>query len=166
MTRSAFTTAATSLLIALGLSAVALGGCSNDSATADAVTAPSAEPIVRQLLGETSPSNAPGQTLYLERVSIAPGTQLSQHFHEGTQVAYVEAGTLTYTMVSGTVVVTDADGVATSHTGPTVVTIEPGSWLVETPEVIHYGENAGTETVEIILTALLAEGAPLATPSP
>jgi quercetin dioxygenase-like cupin family protein len=161
MTRSR--TAARCAALLLAVSATALSACSDDLVIAAAPA--STDAIVRQPLGEAAPGNARGQTLFLQRVTIAPGAQLAEHFHEGTQVAHVESGTLTYNMVSGTVVVTAADGAATSFTGPTVVTIEAGSWLVETPDVVHFGSNAGTEPVVISLAALLADGAPLATPT-
>jgi quercetin dioxygenase-like cupin family protein len=165
MNRSPITAA---IAIALVVSVGALSGCSDDTATAaTAKSAPdsSTEPVVREGLGETAPVNAPGQTLHLQRVTIAAGAKLGEHFHEGTQVAHVESGTLTYNMVSGTVVVTDANGVSTSFTGPTVVTVQAGSSLVETPDVVHFGANDGDEPVVIVLAALLADGAPLATPT-
>jgi quercetin dioxygenase-like cupin family protein len=157
------------LLVALSIVAAAtlgLAGCSDDIDGADgADSTGSTEPVQRVQLGQTTPANAPGQQLYLQRVIIAPGAQLAQHFHEGTQVAYVESGTLTYNIVSGSVDVTDSTGATSTATGPTVIELTPGSWLVESDQVTHYGANAGDEPVVILLTALLADGAPMATPT-
>ena len=68
------------------------------------------EPVARTILGETEPSNAPGQDLTLQQVTVQPGAQLPTHFHEGTQVASIRAGVLTYTIESGSVTVTHAGG--------------------------------------------------------
>ena len=147
-------------LSVVALSTLGLTGCGDE-----ADGAATAEPIRRDELGQAAPANAPGQQLYLQRVTIAPGAQLAQHFHQGTQVAYVESGTLTYNIVSGSVAVTDSSGATTTTTGPAVIEIAPGSWLVETDQVTHYGANAGDEPVVILLTALLVDGAPMATPT-
>jgi len=61
--------------------------------------------VTRTPLGEASPANAPGQKLYLQQVTIAPHAKLAEHFHQGTQVARVISGTLTYNIVSGTAAV-------------------------------------------------------------
>jgi quercetin dioxygenase-like cupin family protein len=146
---------------------VALSGCGSTTeagqrATPDAAAAASAEPVVRTRLGQTDPVNAPGQTLYLEEVRIAPGARLGTHFHEGTQVARVVSGRLTYNIVSGPATILRDTGNEVV-VGPTVVTLGPGEGVIETPEVVHYGANDGTEPVVIFLAALLANGAPMAT---
>ena len=73
---------------------------------AGAAAAP--DPVSRTILGETKPSNAPGQDLTLQQVTVQPGAQLPTHFHEGTQVASIRAGVLTYTIESGAATVTHA----------------------------------------------------------
>jgi Cupin domain len=120
--------------------------------------------VTRTPFGEAVPANAPGQQLYLQQVTIAPHAQLPEHFHQGTQVARVISGTLTYNIVSGTVAVTRADGKADDVAGPNTVLLQPGDSLVETASLVHYGANETTTPVVIELAALLAQGAPLATP--
>jgi hypothetical protein len=73
---------------------------------------------------------------------------------------------LTYNIVSGTASVTRADGSTEVATGPTTIRLRPGDSVAEVSTVIHYGANKGTKQVVILLAALLAEGAPLATPAP
>jgi len=153
------------IAVALGvvLAVGAAGGCANDDeASAGSASPAAAESVVRDRLGVTNPGNAPGQALFLERVTIAPGARLSTHYHEGTQVAHVVSGELTYNIVRGTATVLRADGEEVA-TGPTVVVLKAGDGVVETPEVVHYGANDGDEPVVIVLAALLADGAPLAT---
>jgi hypothetical protein len=122
------------------------------------------DPIQRIVYGPTTPANAPGQELTLQRITIAPGAKLPQHFHEGTQVATVRAGVLTYNVVSGTVQVTRVDGSTTSVTGPRVIRVRTGDALVETQSLVHYGANTGKQPVILEIAALIHAGAPLATP--
>jgi quercetin dioxygenase-like cupin family protein len=120
--------------------------------------------ITRTILTQTSPANAPGQQLYLQEVRIAPGAKLATHYHQGTQIASVQSGVLTYNIVSGTVSVTRADGKTDDVTGPATVRLRRGDAITETPSLVHYGANKGKKPVVILLAALLATGAPLATP--
>jgi len=120
--------------------------------------------VTRTALAETAPANAPGQELYLQEVRIDPGAKLPTHFHEGTQVASIRAGVLTYDIVSGSTTVTRADGKVETITGPTTITLRKGDALVETTSLVHFGSNKGKKEVVVLLAALLAQGAPLATP--
>lgn len=142
-------------LCALGLAAgpVAAGDPSSSSKTA-----------TRDDLGSAQPLNAPGQTLSLQRVTIPPGVRLVDHFHEGTQVARVVKGVLTYEVLSGTVQVLRRNGSTKAVEGPATVKIRPGESLVEVESLAHTGANRGDEPVVIELASLLATGAPPATP--
>jgi quercetin dioxygenase-like cupin family protein len=119
--------------------------------------------ITRAALGEAAPANAPGQELYLQRVTIAPGAKLAEHFHQGTQVARVVSGVLTYDIASGSATVVH-DGTSETVAAPATVKLRPGQSLVETQGLVHHGSNAGKKPVVIELAALLQQGAPLATP--
>jgi quercetin dioxygenase-like cupin family protein len=147
------------------VAAVALLGAGCGDAT-NAVTDAQPAAATREVLGEASPVNAPGQTLYLQEVTIPPRTQLATHAHEGTQLARVRSGVLTLNIVSGTVVVTRAGGAVEEVTGPAAVQVRPGDSVTENPDLVHYGANDGAEPVVILLAALLRDGAPLATPRP
>ena len=121
-------------------------------------------PVTRSVYGKTPPDNAPGQEMYLQQVVIAPGGRLPEHFHEGTQLATIRSGVLTYNIVTGTAVVTRAGGQTVKVKGKGVVTLRKGDTLVEAESLVHYGSNKGKVPVVILLTALLHEGAPLSTP--
>jgi quercetin dioxygenase-like cupin family protein len=127
-------------------------------------TTTAAELVVRDDLAFAQPTNSPGQELYLARVTIQPGGEIATHFHEGTQIANIEAGTLTYTVVSGTVQVTRADGTVEAVTGPDEIALQTGDALTENRDMIHSAANHGDTPVVILLAALLAEGAPPSTP--
>lgn len=120
--------------------------------------------ITRTQLGRAQPANAPGQTLYLQRVTIAPGAKLAQHFHEGTQVARIVTGVLTYDIASGSAVVTRSNGKPTTYDAPATIRLRPGDSIVETEGLVHHGENNGKSPVVIELASLLHAGAPLSTP--
>ena len=142
--------------------AVALVGGAYVAGTA-AGTPPSAT-VTRTVWGTTAPANAPGQSLIISQVTIPPGASLAPHFHQGTQVARITAGTLTYHILSGTAVVTTAAGVTTQPTGPAVVTLHEGDVLVENAGLAHWAANLGKQPVVIALSSLLRSGAAPSTP--
>ena len=132
--------------------------------TSPVAGATTANGVTRIPLGFADPTNAPGQTLYLQRVLIEPHARLGEHFHAGTQVARILAGTLSYTIVKGTATITRDDGRVERVSGPKKVSLASGDWIVETNALEHFGANDTDEVVLIELAALLARGAPLATP--
>ncbi len=152
---------------------IAVGGCGSSTATSDnaassattAATTP-VNGVSRVMFGQAAPTNAAGQELYLQQVTIAPGSALSTHYHQGTQIASVRSGTLTLNIVSGAAEVTRADRSTESIVGPAVATLESGDSVVETPTLVHFGANNGTIPVVITAATLIAQGAPLATPQP
>jgi mannose-6-phosphate isomerase-like protein (cupin superfamily) len=112
---------------------------------------------------------APDRTLGLTRVEIPAGAKLALHHHQGTQIAYIDSGVLTYTVVEGHVKVrrgtpgVDAHVVkkiTAGHTGR----IKPGEWIVEQPTDHHKAANKGHQKITIFLSTLLKTGAPPSTP--
>ncbi|MEA2511501.1 MAG: hypothetical protein QOJ59_988 [Thermomicrobiales bacterium] len=127
---------------------------------------------IREVLATGQPPAAPGQTLDLVRYMIPSGTVLPVHVHPGMQVAWVGAGELTYHVLKGEVQIGPA-AAASSATNPgpsellsagQVTVLKPGDWVVEVPGAVHYGENLGTEPVQLWATTLLQTGAPAAIP--
>ena len=120
------------------------------ASTATAAAAASDKvPVTRSVYGKTAPDNAPGQEMYLQQVVIAPGGKLPEHFHEGTQLATIRSGVLTYNVVAGTAVVTRANGKTVNLKGKGVVTLRKGDTLVEAQSLVHYGSNKGKVPVVI-----------------
>jgi len=154
---------AVALFAAFGLGVVAPVG------HGDTKAAPS---VVRNALAQTSVvQGAPGRTMVLSRVAVAPGAELALHHHLGTQVARIAAGTLTYTVREGSVVVRRGEAdrdpkvvrtIAAGQTGR----IRAGEWIVEQPSTIHQAANRGAEKVVIYISTLLKDGAPPSTPVP
>lgn len=129
------------------------------------------EPVTRDALAKSNnPRGAPDRVLGLARVDIKPGAELALHHHEGTQIARIEQGTLTYTVEEGEVRVRrgDADDgtaelVRTIEAGDTAK-IRTGQWIVEQPSDIHRARNVGKRKIVIYLATLLRKGAPPSTP--
>jgi hypothetical protein len=143
---------------------VALIGVAAPAAGAASGAASKPAPVQRTVYGTAEPGNAPGQSLTLQQVVIAPGAKLPTHFHEGTQLATIRSGVLTYNVVSGTVSVTRKGAKSPTSVGPGVVKLRRGDTIVETQSLVHYGANQGKVPVVIELAALLQDGAPLSTP--
>jgi quercetin dioxygenase-like cupin family protein len=155
------------ILIALALIGAFALGAVLPGAFGQTKAAPTA---IRNALAETSQvQGAPRRTLVLSRVEVEPGAKLALHHHLGTQVAHIEAGTLTYTVRRGSVVVRKGESdqnprtVRTIEAGQTA-RIKTGQWIVEQPSDVHEAANRGSTPVVIYLATLLKTGASPATP--
>jgi quercetin dioxygenase-like cupin family protein len=117
------------------------------------------------------PGGAHGRTLALSRVRIPAHTRLALHRHPGTQVAYIQKGTLTYTVRTGVVNVYRGAAdqsprvvrrVAAGETG----SVRPGEWVIERPGAVHFGANGRDRPVVILLATLFRTGSPASIPVP
>jgi quercetin dioxygenase-like cupin family protein len=151
--------------IARALTCVALAAALAVSGTGSALADNSTtrNGVTTTALAETAPENAPGQQLYLLEVRIAPGAKLDTHFHQGTRIASVRSGMLTFTIVSGTVNVTRAKGKTEQVGGPATIRLRPGDAITETESLVHLGANRGEKPVVVVVAQLLPQGAPTAT---
>jgi hypothetical protein len=160
------------LLGALGLAACGADSLASTSTSAPASgSVPAAEApgttvaVVKDVLAtEVDPPGGEGSTLTLMRYTIAPGAKLAPHIHPGVQLARIESGTLTYTIVSGTAIVTRAGGQPEPVAGPTTLTFGPGDAVAENIDMVHFGANEGDEPVVILATLLTGDGQDLAVP--
>jgi quercetin dioxygenase-like cupin family protein len=149
------------LLLATG---AALGG------GAVAIAGTAEQPTRNALAASTKVAGAKGRTLALSEVIIPAKSQLPLHHHTGTQVAYIDAGTLSYTVKSGSVTVYKgaADGtqkvVRKIKAGQTAL-IKQHQWLVEQPNVVHRAANNGNGYIQIHLATLLPNGDPPSVPN-
>lgn len=140
------------------------------SAYAGAQMAGGPEPVVREALAQdVNPAGAKGRTLGLSRVDVQPGAQLALHRHPGVQIARIEQGVLTYTVVTGAVNVWRGNPevketkVRTIRAGQTAP-IRTGQWIVEKPGTIHRARNRGKKTIVLYVATLFRNGAPPAIP--
>lgn len=147
----------------LALAAMALVGCGDDD---DAIAATD---VTREVFASALPATAPGQDLTLSRVVIPAGASLAAHHHPGPQLAWISAGTLTYTVESGEVTIRRSAGTPdeveeTVGAGETT-DIETGDAVVELPGMTHAARNDGDTEIVIYLAALFEEGAPPSSPA-
>jgi quercetin dioxygenase-like cupin family protein len=132
--------------------------------------AQSGQAPTREALAQVvNPRGAPGRTLGLSRVTIPARTALAPHRHPGDQIAYIERGTLTYTVRTGVVRIyrgaADASPrlVATIRAGETG-RVDAGEWVVERQGDVHFGANRGRRPVVILLATLFTTGSPPSIP--
>lgn len=129
------------------------------------------QPKLTNLAKSESVRGAPGRELKLTRVDVPVAAKLPPHRHLGTQVSRVVKGTLTYTVIKGSVTVRRgaADGsekiVRTIKAGQTGK-VRTGQWIVEQPHVHHFARNLGPGPVVIYLATLFPKGAPASVPVP
>lgn len=155
-------------LVALAVLCVLACGAGIGWAVGSAGRAP--EPVVREALAQSSKATgAKGRTLGLSRVTVQPGAVIPLHHHPGTQVAYIDRGTLTYTVETGSVKV--MKGPSDDHPKlirkidpGTTARIRTGQWIVEQPGTHHHAANRGTKPVVIYLSTLFPKGAPPSIP--
>jgi mannose-6-phosphate isomerase-like protein (cupin superfamily) len=132
--------------------------------------AQSGQAPTREALAQVvNPRGAPGRTLGLSRVTIPARTALAPHRHPGDQIAYIERGTLTYTVRTGVVRIyrgaADAsprlvDTIRAGETGR----VDAGEWVVERQGDVHFGANRGRRPVVILLATLFTTGSPPSIP--
>jgi quercetin dioxygenase-like cupin family protein len=154
----------------LFVTVVVVIACSAAAYSAGAVQRQSSPTAVREALAQAvSPAGARGQTLGLSRVVIPPKARLALHVHPGTQIAYIDKGTLTYTVRTGAVNVYRGQAdksprllrrITAGHTAK----VRPGQWLIEKPHVQHFGANLSATPVVILAATLLKNGQPPAIP--
>lgn len=141
------------------------------SAYAGAQMAGDPAPVVREALAQdVDPAGAKGRTLGLSRVDVQPGAQLALHRHPGVQIARIDQGVLTYTVVRGGSVTVwrgnpevKATKVRTIRPGQTAP-IRAGQWIVEKPGTIHRARNRGKKKIVIYIATLFRNGEPPAIP--
>jgi quercetin dioxygenase-like cupin family protein len=151
-------------LLAMSLLLAGLAGAAGQVATPPPAT-PAPAAVVREVLAPGAPAGAPGQVLQLVRYTIPPGATLPPHTHPGMQAAWVASGTLSYTVVEGSVplyrATTDGtSGAEAIEPADGEVAIHAGDAFVEPAGVVHFGRNAGPEPVVILVASLLTEGTP------
>lgn len=164
------------IVLAGGISLAACsnnGSSSGDSSTsASASTSPNpSATVTATILGQSEPPNAPGQKLTLYTVSVPPGASIAPHDHPGLQIGSIQSGTLTYTVLQGTVTVVDGTsngqpGPKKEVSAPATLTLGPGQTLYEPDGEYHMAKNLGSEPVVIQLASLVPKDDGLSQPAP
>ena len=114
-------------------------------------------------------ARAPGQTVYLSRLTWQPGAEIFPHNHPGTTIIGVESGTWGWTLVQGTAHVIHGAGTGGMEiedvTEPgTEVLLESGDAIFYEEDVVHSARGASDEPAVIVATLVLTSGEPLTIP--
>ena len=157
--------------IHLSLALAAIGLLATGVVVGQVIAGSGGSTVTRAALAQsTKVRGASGRTLGLSRVTIPVNGTIALHHHQGTQVAYIQSGVLTYTVKSGGVTVysgpADNRTVVRKIDGGQTGTISAGQWIVEQPSTIHRAANKGKTKITIYLATLLKKGAPPSTPNP
>jgi len=116
--------------------------------------------VSSQILAHASPVAVADPELSLARVTLDPGAVIPLHEHPGTQLATILAGELTYSVMTGTIMLVGADGSDLEIPNGDTVTLRAGDAVIEQPGSLHQARNDGTEQVVISIAALFPAGAP------
>ena len=140
------------------------------SAYAGAQMAGRPQPVVREALAQdVNPAGAKGRTLGLSRVDVPPGAQLALHRHPGVQIARIDEGVLTYTVVTGSVGVWRGNPEVKATKVRTIPPARPrrsapASGSSRTPARSTAPPTGARKTIVIYISSLFRNGAPPAIP--
>jgi quercetin dioxygenase-like cupin family protein len=141
------------LILAMLMAMTGLTVSAQDNATPAATPAPS---VVREIINEGEPASAPGEILQLVQYTIPGNIALPPHTHPGMQVNVVVSGTLTYTVVEGSIEITRADGTEETLSSGETTDFVAGDTFTEPEGMVHFGVNTHDEPI-VLLTASLFE---------
>jgi quercetin dioxygenase-like cupin family protein len=155
-------------LLPLLVAGLVIAGCGGDDNDGGSSVTKNVSEVTRQILATSNASTAPGQSLELTRVIVPPKQALAPHTHPGPQLAIIEEGTLTYTIIKGSVQVTRSAATAgakteTASAGQTIE-LATGDTIVETPGMEHEAKNNTDKPIVIYLSSLFPQGAPPSSP--
>lgn len=115
------------------------------------------------VLAQIEPPVAPGQLLQLVRVDVESGATVSEHTHPGAIVTCVESGAPIFSVIAGTVTMTQAATAATPEAATELgagseIELQPGDCLTfDATQTTHTLRNPG-ESVVIWQAHLYAAG--------
>src|SRR5262249_58097537 len=105
-------------------------------------------------LGSGSPGNAPGYSLVLLRITMAPGALIPRHVHPGQVILYVQSGEFGTTFGEGDAVITRAatEGTPVAETPSPDVEgmMHPGDSATYSTRTTHIIHNPGQEPLVLL----------------
>lgn len=124
--------------------------------------------VTSRVFAEASPVPVADPLLAVAEVRLDPRATIPPHVHPGTQIGVIAAGDLTYTVLTGEVIIrpanaTDDEPSRVVRAGETVV-LGVGDAVIENPGAAHRARNDGDEPVVIWLSTLFPSDAPRAIP--
>ena len=155
--------------LALALAGASLLGVSGYAQ--DATPTPAAATgITTEVLGQGLPSDVPGASLWLMRITFEPGAVAASHSHPGSTVFTIESGSITFTVEAGSVTVNRAGSIATPTaaeeiTAGSEVTLNAGDTVFYEGDAVFSEVNEGDVPVVILVANLRGEGEPARLPA-
>jgi hypothetical protein len=103
--------------------------------------------VTTEVLGGLEPVQAPGQELYLLRVTFAPGGGVTAHVHPGATIYHLAAGELRFTLLEGEArVVRSVNGAPAADTATAAEAIPVGEEITLTAGDSVYYDGAAVQT--------------------
>jgi hypothetical protein len=134
---------------------------------------PQRSAVAVEVLGQSPPKPGPAYALQLDRITLAPGSRMTEDGSLGGAILYIESGAVGWTTIAGQPVLTRAGsggtGVVRSVQAASLavgheVVLQPGDAVYTGGDAVYAARNAG-ETAAVILCAALQPSNPLATPN-
>jgi hypothetical protein len=115
-------------------------------------------------INEGEPAAASGQSLVLYRLIIHDGGEVPSHTNPGTTNLTVESGTLSWTLLAGTVQVTRPGAALEQVTEPgTEILVDPGASLFYNDDVMHVARAVAAVPASVLIGGLFETGQPIIT---
>jgi quercetin dioxygenase-like cupin family protein len=115
-------------------------------------------------INEGEPAAASGQSLVLYRVIIHDGGEVPSHTQPGTTNLTVESGSLSWTLLAGTVQVTRPGAALEQVSEPgTEIVVDPGASLFYHADVVHTARAVAAVPASVLIAGLFETGQPIIT---
>ncbi len=140
---------AVTILCSVLLGALVLGAARGPAAARQPGTpaAGGTSGVTTEVLGGLEPAQAPGQALYLLRVTFAPGGGVTAHVHPGATIYHLASGALRFTLLEGEArLVRAADGTPAAAAAPAGVAIPVGEAITLAAGDTIYYDGAAVQT--------------------
>jgi quercetin dioxygenase-like cupin family protein len=115
-------------------------------------------------INEGEPAAASGQSLVLYRIILHDGGEVPAHTTPGTTNLTVESGTLSWTLLAGTVQVARPGAALEQVTAPgTEIVVDPGQSLFYNADVVHVARAVAAVPASLLIAGLFEKGQPIIT---
>ena len=157
------------VVVLLALLAAALLGSAGVAGRSQTGDATPATGITTEVLGQGLPSDVPGTSLWLMRITFEPGAVAASHSHPGSTVFAIESGSITFMVEQGSVTVNRAGSIATPAAAEemsvgTEFTLNAGDTVFYEGDAVFSEVNEGDEPVVIMVANVRGEDEPARLP--
>lgn len=112
-----------------------------------------------EFINEGEPETASGQSLVLWRVILTDEGEIPAHMHPGTTILTVESGSLSWTLLAGTVQVARPGAALEQVTeAGTEIIVDPGASLFYNADVVHSARGVGGVPASVLIASLFETG--------